>query len=165
MTVRRRAPVGAGLLALLLLALGGVSMADAQSIPLGGDDSSPRLRGLTRYASVSLVEPTRAPTALVGPSAPPRVARALLAAAQDPAQDPVPDDGSEAPGSGGSRFGGPLLWAMVIIGASTVGLLYLGSSLAPPSMVVPPPDEPTTAVPGATSSAGRRRASPLGVGW
>lgn len=38
---------------------------------------------------------------------------------------------------GGSRFGGPLLWAMVIIGATTVGFVYLGIRLSPEKSVNP----------------------------
>jgi hypothetical protein len=32
---------------------------------------------------------------------------------------------------GGSRFGGPLLWTMVIIAATTVGFVYMGIRLSP----------------------------------
>lgn len=42
-------------------------------------------------------------------------------------------------GSGGSRFGGPLLWTMVIIAATTVGFVYLGIRLSPDEAVNPNP--------------------------
>ena len=42
------------------------------------------------------------------------------------------------PGSGrGNRFGGPLLWAMVIIAATSVGFVYLGIRLSPEESVNP----------------------------
>ncbi len=42
------------------------------------------------------------------------------------------------PGSGsGNRFGGPLLWAMVIIATTSVGFLYLGIRLSPEETVDP----------------------------
>ena len=42
------------------------------------------------------------------------------------------------PGSGGgNRFGGPLLWAMVIIATTSVGFLYLGIRLSPGTSVDP----------------------------
>lgn len=39
--------------------------------------------------------------------------------------------------AGGSRFGGPLVWAMVIIAATSVGFVYLGIRLSPRAQVIP----------------------------
>ena len=39
---------------------------------------------------------------------------------------------------GGSRFGGPLVWAMVITAATTMGLFVMGRVLAPEQSLDPP---------------------------
>ncbi len=68
------------------------------------------------------------PVTIVGPGAEtlwgmPSSARAnsLFSQSEQPAEE----------SGGGSRFGGPLLWAMVIIAATTVGFVYLGVRLSP----------------------------------
>ena len=65
---------------------------------------------------------------------------------------------------GGSRFGGPLVWALVITAATTLSLFVLGRGLAPAPSVDPPDTQATAA--GASPSA--FRTSPVSVftfGW
>ena len=47
------------------------------------------------------------------------------------ADQPVPES------SGGNRFGGPLVWTMVIIAATTVGFVYMGTRLSAGVSVAP----------------------------
>ena len=51
-------------------------------------------------------------------------------------EDQVPDQAP--PDTGGSRFGGPLLWTMIITAATTVGFVYVGIRLSPDESVTPP---------------------------
>ena len=65
---------------------------------------------------------------------------------------------------GGSRFGGPLVWALVITAATTLSLFALGRGLAPAPSVDPPDTQATAA--GASPSP--FRTSPVSVftfGW
>ena len=73
--------------------------------------------------------------------------------------------GQPAPASGsGSRFGGPLLWTLVIIAATTVGFIVLGQSLSPGKSITPPDTQATAA--GASPQAFRTsQASVFTFGW
>ena len=65
---------------------------------------------------------------------------------------------------GGSRFGGPLVWALVVTAATTLSLFLLGQRLAPEQSVAPPDTQATAA--GESPSA--FRAPPVSVftfGW
>ncbi len=65
---------------------------------------------------------------------------------------------------GGSRFGGPLVWALVVTAATTLSLFVLGRGLAPEQSI----DPPDTQAIAAGESPSAFRAPPVSVftvGW
>ena len=65
---------------------------------------------------------------------------------------------------GGSRFGGPLVWALVITAATTLSLFVLGRRLAP-EQSVDPPDTQATATGESPSAFRTPPVSVFTFGW
>ncbi len=118
-----------------VVALGvGTTLAYAQEADLNGTESRLQLPVLAAFPTEAFLETQEQTDRLAWAEERLRFGERLSGSTNDwvrLASQPTTASG------GGSRFGGPLVWALVIIVATTVGFIFLGLSLSPEESATP----------------------------